>query len=95
MPIFQPKNGPVLTWGRLLHFAESFVFVTLSGFLFGIDGVAFGSMIAITLGFGWEVLNHWWPTGYHMFGDLVDWYAFVAGAIGGAVLIHIASSAVA
>lgn len=50
------------------------------GHFFGYEGAAFAGGGIIVLGFSWEILNRYLP-GYHPYGDIVDFYSFVVGAL--------------
>ena len=90
MPIFKPKQGPIFTWSRALHLMETSTATLTAGLLFGWEISMAVGLMGISLGFWWETMNHWWPPGPHMFGDWVDFAAFVAGAAVGFVLVLLA-----
>lgn len=80
MTIFKPKKGPVLQWSRVVHCLESALAVAMAGHLGGYQWSIGVGLAAIIGGFGWEVSNRWLP-GKHPFGDAIDFWAFVAGAL--------------
>lgn len=84
MPIFKPKDKPILRGSRFLHFAETLFAVLLAGHLFGYTGMVWVGGACPLLGFLWEVCNKWMP-GDHRFGDAWDYWFFVAGALVGGV----------
>lgn len=79
MTIFKPKDSPVFTPSRWLHFAEAFAVTLAGGIAGGYQGMAILSFVSIAAGFGWEVSNKWLP-GNHKYGDVIDFLAFVFGA---------------
>lgn len=80
MPIFKPKVGPVFSRSRLWHFALASALTAGGGHFWGYEGAVFGGAGIIVIGFAWEVLNRWLP-GYHPYGDAIDFYSFVVGAL--------------
>lgn len=50
------------------------------GHFFGYEGAVIGGFGVIVAGFLWEVSNRWLP-GYHPYGDAIDFYSFVVGAL--------------
>lgn len=80
MTIFKPKEGPVFTTARMLHFAEAFGVTTAGGVVGGYQGMVVLAATSIIGGFLWEVSNKWLP-GPHKFGDAIDFLAFIVGSL--------------
>jgi hypothetical protein len=79
-PIFKPKQGPVLKWSRVVHFLVAATACGYGGHLLGYGGSIWSGIGTIALGLGWEVSNKFMP-GTHQYGDALDFWAFVAGAL--------------
>jgi len=80
VPIFKPKDGPILRWSRGLHALEAAAITTAGAAIWGDMGMAAAGVTAIAGGFLWEVSNRF-TTGRHRFGDGWDYLAFVGGAL--------------
>lgn len=78
--IFKRKPGPLLRWSRLLHASVAFGVTVAGSHFWGDTGCAFSGAGAIVGGFGWEIANRF-TGGWHPFGDVVDFFAFVIGAL--------------
>ena len=81
MPIFKPKNKPILRWGRVLHFLLAATITAYGGHLWGYSGSAWTGVAAIIGGLGWELSNRFVGKGWHPYADALDFWAFVAGAL--------------
>lgn len=79
MPIFKPKSGPVLSLSRIVHCLLAATITAYGGHLWGYNGSALAAGGIIIAGFGWEVSNRY-MRGFHPFGDVIDFWAFVVGA---------------
>ena len=80
MPIFKPKERPFWQWSRLVHFLVAALITALGGNGYGYEGAVCAGFGSIATGFGWEVSNRY-TKGWHMYGDALDFWAFVAGAL--------------
>lgn len=84
MPLFKPKQVPILTVGRLKHFIFGVAVVLVAGH-WGTLGVLFGVAAVAAFGLGWELLtatiNRAFSLGWkHPYGDLIDFLSYLAGA---------------
>lgn len=80
MPIFKLKKGPILRWSRAIHFGIAVAATQAGGMIWGDSGYAYGAAAAVVGGLAWEVSNRY-TKGYHQYGDMWDWLAFVAGGL--------------
>jgi len=81
MPIFKPKKGPVFKWSRLLHFMLAALITAYGGHLWGYEGSVFAGIGSILMGFSWELYNKFKGRGSHPYGDALDFWSFVLGAV--------------
>lgn len=85
MPVFKPKKGSLIKWSRIVHFLIAMTVTGYGGHLGGYQGSIWMGIAVIVGGFSWELLNKYLPkiTGskLHPFGDAVDFWAFIAGAV--------------
>jgi hypothetical protein len=79
--IFKPKRGSILQFSRIIHFLEAALATSLAGHLWNYQGAAIGGFSVIVMGFLWEVGNKYFIPGNHRFGDAIDFWAFVSGAL--------------
>lgn len=81
MTIFKRKPGPVLRWSRFMHFMLAATLTGYGAHLWGDDGVVFVGFGALGLGLLWEISNKVFGGSSHPYGDVLDFWAFVAGAL--------------
>ena len=80
---WKPKRGPVLTRGRVAHLVAGALLVSLGGALDGYSGLPIGMVMAVLLGFAWELSTPGLARRFgwdHHEGDVVDLAAYMLGA---------------
>jgi len=80
MPIFKPKEKPVLRWSRLVHLLLAATVTAYGGHLWGYQGSIWAGIASILGGLCWEISNRVTGKGKHPFADALDFWAFVIGA---------------
>jgi len=82
-----PKKGPLLQWGRVLHFLIAVTITGYGGHLGGYGGSIWTGVVVIVGGFLWELSNKYLyaltKSKLHPFADAVDFWAVVIGAVFG------------
>ncbi len=81
MPIFKPKNKPILRWSRILHFLLAATLTAYGGHLWNYSGSVWTGAGTIAGGLAWELSNRFVGKGWHPYADALDFWAFVAGAL--------------